>query len=406
MNVSATSESHRRPVVIQWQLSSFFGWGIYGLNLATHWAQDPDLAPLCSYPILASQVNMDAVRMHLLAPFFQASLDLQNRLKGQEGRTVQINVPVLQGLGNGFHGGSSAHRTVLTGKPTLGVIFFENTQIDAAARERARQYSLIVAGSTWNSEVMAACGIGPVATVLQGVDPTLFHPAPRAGYMAGRFLIFSGGKLEYRKGQDLTLLAFRSFVQRHPEALLVTAWHSPWPKVADSLVANPAVHPMPYTQQGKINVKGWAAANGVPPESVIDLGEVPNAHMPPILREMDVALFPNRGEGGTNLVAMEAMACGVPVILSRNTGHLDLIRDGNCYPLERQGLVPGQGAAVNGVAGWGESDVEEILAALEMAWQDRNEAQQRGACAAEMMGALTWRRQTQRLKETIMPYLG
>ena len=60
---------------------------------------------------------------------------------------------------------------------------------------------------------------------------------------------------------------------------------------------------------------------------VLDLGRVPNAGMPRILRECDVAVFPNRAEGGTNLVAMKCMACGVPTILSANTGHLDLIRD-------------------------------------------------------------------------------
>jgi hypothetical protein len=44
--------------------------------------------------------------------------------------------------------------------------------------------------------------------------------------------------------------------------------------------------------------------------------------MPQILREIDVAVVPNRFEGGTNLVAMECMACGMPVILSANTGYL------------------------------------------------------------------------------------
>jgi glycosyltransferase involved in cell wall biosynthesis len=50
--------------------------------------------------------------------------------------------------------------------------------------------------------------------------------------------------------------------------------------------------------------------------------------MPSVLQEMNVAVFPNRAEGGTNLVAMECMACGLPVILSGNTGHLDLIENG------------------------------------------------------------------------------
>ena len=41
-----------------------------------------------------------------------------------------------------------------------------------------------------------------------------------------------------------------------------------------------------------------------------------------VMQEADVALFPNRCEGGNNLVALEAIASGVPTILSANTGHL------------------------------------------------------------------------------------
>jgi hypothetical protein len=39
-------------------------------------------------------------------------------------------------------------------------------------------------------------------------------------------VVFSGGKLEHRKGQDLVIRAFVRFVQRHPDAVLVTAWGS------------------------------------------------------------------------------------------------------------------------------------------------------------------------------------
>ena len=47
-----------------------------------------------------------------------------------------------------------------------------------------------------------------------------------------------------------------------------------------------------------------------------------------LLKQADLAVFPNRCEGGTNLVAMEAIACGVPTVLSANSGHLDLLRPG------------------------------------------------------------------------------
>jgi hypothetical protein len=51
-----------------------------------------------------------------------------------------------------------------------------------------------------------------------------------------------------------------------------------------------------------------------------------------LLQRANVALFCNRAEGGTNLVAMETLAAGVPVVISSNTGHLD-IASGTCLPL-------------------------------------------------------------------------
>lgn len=43
-----------------------------------------------------------------------------------------------------------------------------------------------------------------------------------------------------------------------------------------------------------------------------------------VLLRADAAVFPNRQEGGTNLVAMEALGCGVPCIISNRTGQADI----------------------------------------------------------------------------------
>ena len=110
--------------------------------------------------------------------------------------------------------------------------------------------------------------------------------------------------------------------------------------------------------------------------------------------------MPSRCEGGTNLVAMECMASGVPVILSRNTGHLDLIREGACYSLDFQ--IPM--GAVTGRAqweGWGESAIDEMVAKLESIYTDRAEAARRGAAAADFMQGWGWPAQVDRLLTAI-----
>ena len=111
---------------------------------------------------------------------------------------------------------------------------------------------------------------------------------------------------------------------------------------------------------GNCEIVRWIAENGVPEKNIHDYGMVSNHLMPEVFAQADVAVFPNRCEGGTNLVAMEAMASGVPCILSANTGHLDLIEDDNCYPITNQAEISSLPYAKD----WGESSVDEIVELL------------------------------------------
>ncbi len=402
------ASSRRRTVLVVAAPSWRFGWGIYAINMALHWHGDPDLAPITALPFdpgeLLDLPGLDPAWRARLAPFASASLAFQKTLAQSPGPELEVSCPALHPLYDRMQVAPMDASRYVFGKPTIGMVFSMDTEIDAAARARARRFPLIVAGCRWNQQVLEAAGIGPVALVLQGIEPSLFHPGPASGRYHGRFAIFSGGKLEYRKGQDLVMRAFREFHRRHGEALLVTAWHSPWPALSRSLESPTSPAP-PLHPSGGIDVAGWARAFSLPADSVVDLGIVAQPKMPALLRDMDVALFANRCEPGTNLVAMEAMACGLPVILSANTGHLDLMTPDNCYPLSHQAPVEASRAGVGGSAGWGDSDVDEILAQLESVYADRDEAARRGAKAAATLAALPWQHQIQALKTTILPYL-
>jgi glycosyltransferase involved in cell wall biosynthesis len=393
-----------QQVVIHWGISSFFGWGVYGLNLALNWAREGGIDARSTFAFTHDQVVVDPLRRMSLRPFEFQTRQFVQQLKEREGQAVQVDALVLSALGNEFQAAKASANTDISGAPTLGVVFYEIPQLSAETLERARRYPLIICGSTWNEQILRAHGVNTVTTVIQGIDPTLFHPAPRQGILSDRFMVFSGGKLELRKGQDLVMAGFARFAKRHPEALLVTAWHSPWPKLAKSLDVSKRAEPMPFNEAGKPDLAAWARANGLADNQFLDLGSVPNALMAPILREMDAALFPNRSEGGTNLVAMEAMACGVPTILSANTGHMDLIDGQNCYALEHQRAVAGEGAGVGHVAGWGESSVEEIDDKLEQIWRDRNGARRRGERGAAKLAGYTWSRTADQMRSIVKTY--
>lgn len=380
--------------------SSFHGWGNIALNLMLHWTQRWNLSLRSIHRVPPGQIDVDPIDAGYLAPLLEGGPDIEKlRLMQDRGR-VDLSCPLVVPLGNQMVTMDAEAGLVLGGRPNLGITFFERTNLTAEALDRARNCEILVAGSTWNRELLVAQGIGHAETVIQGIDPTLFHPAPVNGMWGDRFVVFSGGKLEVRKAQDLVVRAFAIFARRHPDALLLTTWSSFWPDLARKFDLWPAVEPVPVGDDGTIDLAGWTRRNGVPDAQVWHLGLVPNNRMPRILREASVGLFPNRAEGGTNLVAMECMACGVPTILSANTGHLDIIREDACYPLERQAIMEGHGAD-----GWGESDVDEIVDALERVYADRATARRRAAAGAGFMAGLTWRRYAGELAGRLLPWL-
>ena len=150
----------------------------------------------------------------------------------------------------------------------------------------------------------------------------------------------------------------------------------------------------------RLDIVGWLEQNGIPRDAVHDFGIFPNHLMPEAFAQSDVALFTNRCEGGTNLVAMEAMACGVPCIIAANTGQLDLIDDGNCIPLLRQGPVE-KTLGFSGTEGWGESDVAEVVDALEMAYSDRRKREEIGVRGALFMRDWSWEKVVRKILEFI-----
>ena len=147
---------------------------------------------------------------------------------------------------------------------------------------------------------------------------------------------------------------------------------------------------------GETDLSSWLEENGLSNKSFIDLGTPPNIDMPKYLISSDTAVFPNRCEPGTNLVAMEAMAAGIPVILSSNTGHLDLINEHNCYPLLKQTTVE-PFPPYAGVDGWAEPDVQEVLGHLESIYNDKVEASKRAKNGVESVRRFTWKNQIQLL---------
>ncbi|PWC34426.1 glycosyltransferase [Azospirillum sp. TSO35-2] len=379
-----------RNFAITWQLTEIHGWGMVGVHTALH------LMERGAPPLLLDTPALETLRPENRAKL-EGLLEPHRRFMAQAaayaGTTIVVpDVDMLHALGNGFDG--APMRQSFRGRNNIGVIAFEDTRFDAAVLERARSFDRLVVHSTYNRDLLVEQGFTDVGLAFQGIDPTEIRPLPPTGRFGDRFVVFSGGKLEFRKGQDIVLSAFRAFQQRHPEALLVTAWQSPWPGLAESIAESPLTRvPPDIGPDGRLDVVGWATRYGIPPDAVVDLGMLGRGDIASVLADCNAAVFPNRCEGATNLVAMEAMGCGVPVVLSANTGHLDLIGPADaphCWPLTRQTqLFSPQGRR----KGWKESSVNETVAHLETIHADREEAKRRAQRAlAFIHGQRTWSR--------------
>jgi glycosyltransferase involved in cell wall biosynthesis len=393
-------------VLLNWQASNTFGWGIGGLYIFSHWSLEGNVQPIMGYPIKPEDVMLiDPLRMSRIEPFIhksnRACAEIDAKLKA-EGPGLKIGVPVIHGIGNMF-----AKLNAIEGTRNIGRIFFEDTRTATAAREKAKNFDFIVAMCEWNAKLLRDnCDVEVVHNP-EGIDTSLFCPGPRSNLMdPNRFYIFSGGKIEFRKGQDIVLRAFREFSKRHDDAVLVTCWQSPWPKFSENFKGT-LDHSLRLTPQGSLDISKWVADNGVDPKRIIEIPGVPNPIMPTVLREMDCAIFPNRCEGGTNLVAMETMACGVPVVIARNTGMADLIEDGNCLPLERQDKVDSRIVSPSGwgTDGWGETDVEELIEAMERLYTSTQLRKDTAAKGVTAMASRTWKNHSDRLREIVLKRL-
>ena len=157
------------------------------------------------------------------------------------------------------------------------------------------------------------------------MDSDVFSPQPKR-QPDGQFRIFSGGKFEYRKGQDLVISAFREFAKSHPEAHLVCSWFNPWPGLFADMMNRADIWPTErnqYTSQPEFFFD-LMIANSLRSNQFTILPKLSHADLAREMANTDVGLFPNRCEGGTNLVLMEYAALGRPVIANVLTGHADV----------------------------------------------------------------------------------
>ena len=358
----ATDWSVLPRIGIGWQITHTHGWGLHGWHLAMR--------------LLERRIAVPSTQYKRPDP-------------GSLPHPVEAYVPGQPMLRGGHN---QPYEPGLVGKRDALFQVYE----DMTLRSRDVQYlrsfgQRVITVSQWNADHLNSVGI-PAKCLHLGVDPEMFRPRPKAQrFGEDRFVIFSGGKVELRKAPDIVLTAFRAFHQRHPDALLVTMWHNFWPDTAKGLTHSPYACGVPESVIDANRLKPtitrdciarWVRAFGIPAEAHEELGIIGRMPLAQLFASVDVGLFPNRCEAGTNMVAMEALSSGIPCILSNNSGHRDLIH----YPIPCFALEKSKGCDFpDANIMWGESDVENVVEQLENVYQNRGMAGLTGLRAHQAM---------------------
>lgn len=274
------------------------------------------------------------------------------------------------------------------GRENFGYTFFEN-ELTAHSVENAKRYDLVLGGSSWCRERMLERGISNCGVLIQGVDPELFHPV---GYEKDpeRFVIFSGGKFELRKGQDLVLKAFKILQGKYPDMWLVNCWVNIWPESMQLMAHSPHIRFEMRSVAWQDLMQHTYALNGLDSARIVTCDLIPNELQRELYAQTDIGLFPNRCEGGTNLVLMEYMACGKPVIVSDTSGHRDIVTPDNALLLDALADFNIAGADGRLIARWQEPSVDQLVARIEYAYHHRDVIRELGRNAGEDLGRFTW----------------
>lgn len=240
-----------------------------------------------------------------------------------------------------------------TGAPLVVTLHLPAPAPYAALERRLVEYAdAVIAVSTSLAEEYRTRewdGVEPVA-IPNGVDPSMFH-GPALGSSPrrpGRLLI--SGRVTPQKGIDLAIRALATLLPRYPQLGLRVAGTGPWERAYRNLARELGV-------QDRITWLGFLGQEVLRRE----------------YQECSMLLMPSRFEP-FGLSALEAMACGAPVVASWVGGLPEFIT-----PDESGLLVP-------------PSDVPALAAAIRYLLEFPEEAAWLGAGAITAARALSWER--------------
>lgn len=155
-----------------------------------------------------------------------------------------------------------------------------------------------------------------LVVIQNGIDTNVFRPAPAQPKESGQLTIGYVGRLEKVKGVNFLIDAFAALAEQHPHLQL-------------QLVGDGSERAALAEQASKLGLRDKVHFLGI------------RSDMPTLYPTFDLFVLPSLWEGMPN-VALEAMACGVPVIATDTGGTPEVVHDSKSGVL----VPPGDAAAL------------------------------------------------------------
>lgn len=256
------------------------------------------------------------------------------------------------------------------GSRRIAYVVWETTIMPQDKLEILRSMDEIWVPSTWGRQLLIDNGIPPsrVAVVPEGVDVETFKPvAPeRGGNRPFRFLFV--GKWEERKAVDLLIKAYiQEFDPEEPVELVLHAWN-------------------PYIRGFDLEAKIRSAIRGRRTASIIASAPLAEDALVGLYNSCDAFVLPTRAEGW-GLPITEAMACGLPVIVTNYSAPVDYLDDDIAYliPVAKLVSVRDRNFFPSGRAlgKWAQPDAKSLRRIMRHVFENPEEAREKGRLARQ-----------------------
>ncbi|UFJ42517.1 glycosyltransferase family 4 protein [Brevibacillus humidisoli] len=263
----------------------------------------------------------------------------------------------------------------------IGMTMLESDHVPAHWVETCNRMDQIWVPSTFNQTTFVKSGVRPekVAVVPIGVDVNRFHPrvAPlKVGPFENRLVFLSNFEWVIRKGYDLLLQAYlEEFSQSDPVALVIKTYEGS--------------HFDPSGKKMRAVWKEMIQRYGIrrPPLLEWITDGIADEDMPSFYTAGDCYIIPSRGEGW-NLPALEAMSCGIPVITTNWSAHVDFVQEQTGYLIRVEGFepIPQSGSPNDQIyrgARWAVPSLSDLRERMRHALEHPDEIREKGKCARE-----------------------